>query len=207
MTRNAALVPRPAGGPSPSVTVPAVRPAAQRIRPFALAPGASFFALTWLVGVGIARLTGAAAVVLVLAASVGGFVAALLEGRRAAAGVTITGLTCPTLTTVDNDVIVAVDFDARRRRPRSFRLVAANGATEIGPASIGLGECTVTSEPSPVIMTLRFTEPGVVETVRLDLETAGASASSGGADGSRCRSNRFWLPLVPSGRSCRSNNR
>ncbi len=134
--------------------------------PYALAPGSAFFGLTWAVGFGIARLTGAAAVVLVLAATVAGLIAALLEGGRAVRRLTIVSVTAPALTTVGERVAVIVGV-ADRTSVGPLRIVLRSGGRP-------LGEATVVSSAARTV-DVRFPEPGVIDVVSVDVETGGTS--------------------------------
>lgn len=149
--------------------------ATSRARPYGLAPGVSYFALTWLVGLGIARLTGAAAVVLVLASTVAGLLAALVEAWRATGHARVVAVTSPAVVTAGDIATVGVDLVGRRRPPRRFRLVVRSDPRD----RFGIGERDVVSTPTDVARTIlvdvRFDEPGIVEIVHVDVETAGTS--------------------------------
>ncbi|MET0909749.1 MAG: transglutaminaseTgpA domain-containing protein [Ilumatobacteraceae bacterium] len=148
---------------------------ARSARPYALAPGASFFVLTWTVGLGIARLTGAAAVVLVLGATLAGLVGAVLEARRSVRSIDVIGGTGPTLTTAGEPVTLTIDCSARRRVPRVLRLRLSTD----GPMPVAIGEGTVgerlAGDVGTVPIDVRFPDAGVFDVIRVDVETAGAS--------------------------------
>ncbi len=161
-------------------------PSVGRARPYALAPGTPFFVLTWSVGVGVARLTGAAAVVLVLATCAAGLLVALVEGWRAARCPHIAAVTVPALVTAGDAATVSLDVrvGARRRPPRTCRLVITDARSrDSRPSDAGdrpvIGECAIdvgsTDGTYTIPATVTFRNPGVVDTIGVDVETGGAS--------------------------------
>ena len=129
-----------------------------RARPVALAPGAGGFVLAWVGGILIARLTGASAVLLVLAAMLAAFVCALLDGRRQVRRVEVVEVTLPSL--VEVGVAVACTVTVQRER-------STNGAVRV--RLLPSPDTADVDEP----LTIRFETAGVVDRVEVEVAAAG----------------------------------
>ncbi len=156
----------------------------ERCRPFALAPGVGAFAGAWVVGVAIARLTGAAAVMLVLAGALAGFVCAALEGRRSARQIDLVTIVGPTLVTAGEPSVLTVTVSSTRPRTSPWRLVVSTVGHERSPSRIGefdsvtaCADDVATCGPIPTAVSVPviFATPGVVDSLVVSIETAGAS--------------------------------
>jgi hypothetical protein len=150
-----------------------------RTRPIAAAAGAWALVGAWVVGVAIARLTGAAAVVLVLAAAVAGLVCAVIEAWRACRSVRVLAITAPETASVGDDVELLVEVRTRHPMRGPWRLLVTTGGDDRDgndtPAT------TVTSAPTPTttspttVVVARFPTAGVFERLEVAIETAGWS--------------------------------
>ncbi|MFK7919935.1 MAG: transglutaminaseTgpA domain-containing protein [Ilumatobacter sp.] len=133
----------------------------RRLRPAGVSPGSLAFVAAWIVGLAIARLTGAAAVVLLLVAALvamfGGFVA----GRWRLRSVDITGITAPTAGTTGDDVTLLIHHSPLPRRSAPVQV-------EVLDAMVTLHE----RGPTPVNVTLA--SPGEVDRVDIVMRSAGS---------------------------------
>ena len=86
-----------------------MNPSSTRRRPAGRSPGTGAFIGAWAVGVAIARLTGAAAVVLLLVGALVGFVGLAIAGWWRLRSVEIVGITAPRVTTVGDPTAVIID--------------------------------------------------------------------------------------------------
>ncbi|BAN03664.1 transglutaminaseTgpA domain-containing protein [Ilumatobacter coccineus] len=106
-----------------------------RRRPGGLAPGAGAFIGAWLVGVAIARLTGAAAVVLLLVVTAVALAASMLSGWVRLRSIGTIDVTTPTLVTTDDvfDLRIRHDDDAPSRSPlyATVRAAASDAVTRV----------------------------------------------------------------------------
>jgi protein-glutamine gamma-glutamyltransferase len=154
-----------------------------RSRPYALAPGASAFAGAWVVGVAIARLTGAAAVVLVLAAAVAGLLCAALQGRRYARSFGEFAVVGPTVITSGEPTELSVTVTTRSLPRSPWRIALATGVAGRGSGLLGELEGPTATRTAmndtPDTIHLRvavvFPTPGVFDMLTVSIETAGAS--------------------------------
>jgi len=141
--------------------VPTPTPPAPPARPLGWSPGALVFVAAWVVGAAIARLTGAAAVILVLAGAAVALVLELAAGwlaiRRARVLDIETAPTCTAGTSTTGRLTTA-------HLPAGARaaLATVEDATPIAVAS--------TADPA---VTLRFPAPGVVSEIDVCIEAAG----------------------------------
>ena len=130
-----------------------------------MSPGGATFVGAWLAGVGIARLTGAAAVVLLLVGSMVAFAAAAVSGWFRLRRVTIDGVVAPELIDVEEDVAVKVAVRDRPGRRAPLHLDLRTPTDEpIGGGWAGAGSVTA-----------RFPVAGVHDRLVVRLSSAGAA--------------------------------
>jgi transglutaminase-like putative cysteine protease len=134
-----------------------------RTRPFALSKGALAPIVAWGVALAIARLTGAAAVVLLLVASVVGFVASALAGWWRLRSVDIVAIAAPELATAGDNIAISVDHNDRSgsRVPIWIDVLGTRQALDL---------CTPTS------LEVSIDESGIVDHIDLTVSTPGAPA-------------------------------
>lgn len=151
-----------------------------RVRPIAIAPGAAAFALAWIGGLAVARLTGAAAVLLVLAALVAALACALLDGWRQVRAIGVVAVELPALVEVGRDAPAVVTLRhsggvARPRRPVVVRFRDTAGA-EVGHRRLDAASGSARrGEPSSEHVVLRFSRAGIVDELEIEIATAGTS--------------------------------
>ncbi len=154
------------------------RTGSTRLRPIALAPGTGGFVLAWVGGLLIARLTGASAVLLVLAALLAAFVCAVLDARRQTRGVEVVAVTAPALVDVGVDTTCAVTLRRRASSRSPVRLRVTSTSTATGPV---VGTCTISAGAGNAgdrtrtehPLTVRFTVPGTIERIGVEVASAG----------------------------------
>lgn len=140
--------------------------AVSRIRPDGWSAGAVALLAAWLAGVAIARLTGASAVVLVLATTVVAAMCEVVAGWWTARSVRVRSVTAPSAVTVDEPVRLLVDIDAatsaRAEERRRITIAHRDGDVVAVDADAPAGEITV-----------RFGSPGVVHELVVTVHVAG----------------------------------
>jgi transglutaminase-like putative cysteine protease len=142
-------------------------PITGRVRFAGLSSGALSFVGAWMVGAAIARLTGAAAVLLLLAATLVGFGAAVVSGRRSLRTISVRELAVAPLTTVGTETAVALQVSgAPIHRDGIFRL--SDGAHELATIPFNTLDQHGTAH-----LTISFTTPGIVERLHVDIVHAG----------------------------------
>ena len=98
------------------------RAARAKLRPAGLSPGAASFIGAWIVGLAIARLTGATAVILLLVAGLVGIGCALLGGWLNIRGASVTVVNAPDAATVDSATRLTIELHAADRLPGDARV-------------------------------------------------------------------------------------
>ena len=147
------------------------------VRPSGWAPGTGSLLGAWLASAAIARLTGATAVVLILATAVVASVFEIVTGWWAARSVHVRSAVAPDVATVGDDVIVLVTIDG----PRSRRAIERRQVTLTQPDG---GIVGITDTHRPIVragiatsdtdsVTVRFDSPGIVTEVTVTVQVAG----------------------------------
>ena len=133
-----------------------------RVRPVGWSPGTGTLLGAWLASAAIARLTGASAVVVLLAATLVGLVVEIVLGWWAIRAVRVRSLVAPPLTTVDEACTLLVAIDGPSGTVA--RVSIADGTAE-------QAACAVGDPTAPVVV--RFDQPGVVTVLTARVEVAG----------------------------------
>ncbi|MBG7604759.1 MAG: DUF58 domain-containing protein, partial [Actinobacteria bacterium] len=171
----------PAPETDPVATV--TRRTRTRVRPIGLSPGGATFIGAWIVGLAIARLTGAAAVILLLAAGVVGFGCAALSGWLSVRRISVRSIAGQSLTTAGTSTDVTISLKTPEPQSGDIRLAisttrgfATPSATAVLPRGSGR------ASHSPVVDTgagidirvpARFQQAGVVDHLHARAESAG----------------------------------
>ena len=163
-----------------SVARPMNRSAPDRVRPGGLrpagwSPGTSTLLAAWVASAAIARLTGASAVILLLAAAVIAFVFELVGGWWAARSVRVDSATTPAVVTVDEPCRLVVALDApstaRAVERRRMSLVLVDGT------SIPVDDDAAATENNDIELSTataaRFPSPGLIDRLTVRVEVAG----------------------------------
>ena len=117
----------------------------------------------WVVGLAIARLTGAAAVVLLLVATFVGFIGIAIAGWWRARSVDVIGVVAPGIATVDEPFAIAIDHRDRSQSRAPVWIEVAGVRTRLEPTS-------------PTMLSIACASPGVARSLRVTTTSAGAPA-------------------------------
>lgn len=130
-------------------------------RPAGVSPGSLSFIAAWLVGLAIARLTGAAAVVLLLVAGVVALFGAFAAGRWRLRSVEIRSIAAPAVATVGDQVTLFVDHSAlaRRSAPVQIEVLGARSTLDLNGTTA---------------ISVRLTEAGRVNAIDVAIRSAGS---------------------------------
>ena len=135
----------------------------RRRRPAGLSPGTLSLIGAWVVGLAIARLTGAAAVVLLLVATIVGFIGLASAGWWRLRSVEVFGVAAPGVATVDEPFAIAVDHSDR--------------SPSLAPVWIEIAGVRTRLEPTaPTTVTIAFDRTGIVCSLGITSMSAGAPA-------------------------------
>ena len=132
-----------------------------RLRPVGVSPGTLSLIAAWAVGLAIARLTGAAAVVLLLVASLVAFVGCAIAGWWRLRSVEVVGVVAPGVATVDDSFAIAIDHRDRSSSPSPV-WVEINGVR------------TRLERTAPTTLSIAPRRPGVVRSLRITTMSPGA---------------------------------
>ena len=146
-----------------------------RLRPAGWSPGTSTLLGAWVAGAAIARLTGASAVILLLAAAIIGFVFEFIAGWWAARAVRVDSASTPPVVTVGESCRLFVALDAsggaRALERRRVSLVLADGTT------VGVDDAATARDHNgsglPIATAARFAAPGLIDRLTVRVEVAG----------------------------------
>ena len=148
-----------------------------RVRPSGWSPGTGSLLGAWIASAAIARLTGATAVVLILAAAVVSAVFEIIAGWWSARSVHVRSAVAPDVATVGDDLAVLVTIDG----PRSPRAIERRRITLTRPdgAIVGIADADRPTSPSDIAtadtdsVTVRFESPGIVSELTVAVQVAG----------------------------------
>jgi protein-glutamine gamma-glutamyltransferase len=131
-----------------------------RSHPVAISKGALSLIGAWFVGLAIVRLTGAAAVVLLLVAALVAMIAASVSGWWRLRSVSITGIVTPTASTVGEPIAIVIAHAERHRSTAPVRVSV-------------IAQLVTLDDRSPTSATLAVDAPGVLTELSCSLESAG----------------------------------
>ena len=148
-----------------------------RVRPSGWSPGTGSLLGAWLASAAIARLTGATAVILILAAAVVSAVFEMVAGWWSARSVHVRSAVAPDVATVGDDLAVLVTIDG----PTSPRAIERRRITFTRPdgAIVGIADAVRPTGPSDIAtsdtdsVTVRFESPGIVSELTVTVQVAG----------------------------------
>ncbi|HUV19983.1 MAG TPA: DUF58 domain-containing protein, partial [Ilumatobacteraceae bacterium] len=145
-----------------------------RVRPSGWSPGTGSLLGAWLASAAIARLTGATAVILILAAALVAAVYEIIAGWWSARSVHVRSAIAPSVATVGDDVAVLVTIDG----PGSPRAIARRRITLTRPdgavVSIDHPDSPAGTAMSDTHgLTVRFESPGIVTEFTVTVQVAG----------------------------------
>ncbi len=160
---------------SPQPELEENRRSAGRVRPAGWSPGTSTLLGAWIAGAAIARLTGASAVILVLAAAVAATGFEAVAGWWAARTVRVDSATTPPVVTVGESCRLLIGIDsagnARARERRRISLVLADGSM------VGVDDTAAARDSNgpdlPTATAARFDAPGVIDRLTVRVDVAG----------------------------------
>ncbi len=144
-----------------------------RIRPTGRSPGTGSLVGAWLASAAIVRLTGATAVILLLAATLVALAFEILAGWWSTRSVNVAAALVPSVVTVGDQVVVLIALDA----PRSIRALERRRITigTIDGTLVSVAESTYATGVSPYTdsITTRFDSAGVVRALNVSVYAAG----------------------------------
>lgn len=136
--------------------------------PIGVTPGAPTLVGAWLVGLAVARLTGAAAVVLLLVACFVAMAAAAISGWWRLRSVDLVGIVGPSVTTAGDVVDVLVDHTDRHSSDSRFHPVGGP------PVTIRfLGSEQHLEHDPPTAIGLTIDDAGIIDEIDVVIESAG----------------------------------
>ena len=155
-----------------------IRAESARIRPIGWSPGTGILIGAWIGSAAIARLTGATAVILLLATTVVGFVFEIAAGWWAVRSVRVDSVIAPGVVTVDEHCRLLISIDSRRAAsaPEQRRIVVLqpDGTTAtVDIERVGSDDAVAAAEMDVSITTVRFSTPGVISELTVRIEIAG----------------------------------
>ena len=153
-----------------------------RVRPAGWSPGTSTLLAAWIASAAIARLTGATAVILLLAAAVVAFAFEFAAGWWAARSVRVDAVVAPAVVTAGQSCHLLVDIEAspgaRAAERRRVSLLLADGSPvgvdhdAAGNDDAGHG-AEVANSTTGVVIAARFATPGRVDALTVRVTVAG----------------------------------
>ncbi len=148
-------------------------PARARLRPSGWSPGTGSLLGAWLASAAIARLTGATAVVLLLAATLVAAVFEIVSGWWSARSIRVRSALAPTIVTVGEHVAVLVSIDGptppRASERRRVTLAQPDGTI------VSVADATPAPAASPYTdsIAVRFESPGLLSELTASVDVAG----------------------------------
>jgi transglutaminase-like putative cysteine protease len=165
-----------------SATQPANRTGPARVRPIGWSPGTGILIGAWVGSAAIARLTGASAVILLLAATLVGFVFEIAAGWWATRSVRIVSIVAPHVVAVDEPCRLLISTESRRsaRAAGRRRIVVlqpdgtpANVSTDANGDTGDTGDTADTGDTGDTSTMVCFTTAGVLTELTVRVEVAG----------------------------------
>ena len=155
-----------------------------RSRPVAWSPGTVALAAAWVAAGAVARLTGAPAVIAVMVALAVGAVLDAITGWLVVRQPVVHGIVGPDVVDVDVEARIAIDIALpAARRVRRLVVVDVTTGEVVGAGDDRIDDDRLrvrTEGPGSddhvdhVVVTCRFERPGVIDTLRIDVEAVGA---------------------------------
>jgi len=155
-----------------------IRPESARVKPIGWSPGTGILIGAWIGSAAIARLTGATAVILLLAITVVGFVFEIAAGWWAARSVRVDSVIAPRLVTVDEHCRLLISIDSRRsafapERRRIVVLQPDGTSATVDTERVGSDDAVAAADVDVSITTVRFSTPGLISELTVRIEIAG----------------------------------
>jgi transglutaminase-like putative cysteine protease len=144
---------------------------AERIRPAGVSPGSAAFVAAWLVAGAIARLTGTPVVIALMAGLAVAVLADALGGWLAARRTAVHSIVGPTVTTVDTDSLLTVEFEHAHRSAHTRISTSSGPIADLDLAAMGGGHTE--HRTTTATITGRFPDPGVFTELRAALDVVG----------------------------------
>jgi len=152
-----------------------------RVRPIGLSPGGATFIGAWVVGLAIARLTGAAAVILLLAAGVVGLGCAALIGWLSVRRISVRSIVGPSSTTTGAPTDLTIGLYTPEPQSGDVRLSVSttrlfetpSATTTLTRDDSHLARSPVADTGSTINLPARFEQAGVLERLHARVESAG----------------------------------
>lgn len=153
---------------------------AGRVLPAGWSPGTGTLVGAWVASAAIARLTGASAVILLLAAALAAMTFEILAGWRSARLADVRSVVAPTVANVGDciDLLVTIDASSTARSIQRRRITVTS--TDGTVVSVRDGSTTArrtgpdTNTPTPAgVIPARFETPGLVTALNVRVDVAG----------------------------------
>ena len=149
-----------------------------RVRPVGWSPGTGILVGAWIGSAAIARLTGATAVILLLAATLVGFVFEIATGWWATRSIRIDSVIAPRVITVDEHCRLLVSIDGRRSafatERRRIVVLQPDGTTAtVDTERVGPDDAMEAADVDVSVTTVRFSTPGLISEFTVRVEFAG----------------------------------
>jgi len=149
-----------------------------RVRPVGWSPGTGILVGAWIGSAAIARLTGATAVILLLAATLVGFVFEIATGWWATRSIRVDSVIAPRVVTVDEHCRLLVSIDSRRsdlatERRRIVVLQPDGTPATVDTERVGPDDAMAAADVDVSVTTVRFSTPGLISELTVRVEFAG----------------------------------
>ncbi len=149
-----------------------------RVRPVGWSPGTGILIGAWIGSAAIARLTGATAVILLLAATLVGFVFEIAAGWWATRSVRVDSVIAPRVVTVDEHCRLVISIDGRRpafaTERRRIVVLQPDGTTAtVDTERVGSDDAMAAADVDVSVTTVRFSTPGLISELTVRVEFAG----------------------------------
>jgi len=152
-----------------------------RVRPVGWSPGTGILIGAWIGSAAIARLTGATAVILLLAATLVGFVFEIATGWWATRSIRVDSVIAPRVVTVDGHCRLLISIDGRRsafatERRRIVVLQPDGTIATVDTERVGSDDAMAAADVDVSVTTVRFSTPGLISELTVRVEFAGPAA-------------------------------
>jgi len=149
-----------------------------RVRPVGWSPGTGILIGAWIGSAAIARLTGATAVILLLAATLVGFVFEIATGWWATRSIRVDSVIAPREVTVDEHCRLLISIDGRRstfatERRRIVVLQPDGTIATVDTERVGSDDAVGAADVDVSVTTVRFSTPGLISELTVRVEFAG----------------------------------